>query len=151
MSGKAGVSETPCSEFVILALSNSKKLWGSPFPPVRLSAWTKSQSSTHGQIWPVASVVYTSCQSAINYCHYSSPLNYSLLSETFSPPSPLYLHSLFFFFVFSVFRAAPAAYGGSQARGLIGAVAADLHQRHSNTGSEPCLRPISQLWAMLDP
>ena len=43
----------------------------------------------------------------------------------------------FFFFVFS--RAAPVAYGGSQARGLIGATAAGLHQSHSNTGSELCL------------
>ena len=42
-----------------------------------------------------------------------------------------------FFFVF--FRAAPIAYGGSQGRGPIGAIAANLHQGHSNTGSEPHL------------
>ena len=46
---------------------------------------------------------------------------------------------VFFFFVFS--RAAPAAYGGSQARGLIGAVTASLHHSHSNLGSELCLWP----------
>ena len=40
-----------------------------------------------------------------------------------------------FFFVF--FRAAPTAYRGSQARGLIGAVAIGLHQSHSNAGSDP--------------
>ena len=34
------------------------------------------------------------------------------------------------------FRAAPAAYGGSQARGLIRAVAAGLHHSHSNARSE---------------
>ena len=45
--------------------------------------------------------------------------------------------------------AAPAAYGGSQARGRIGAVATGLHQSHSNIGSEPSLRP--QLTVMLDP
>ena len=39
-------------------------------------------------------------------------------------------------FFFGLFRAAPAAYGGSQARRLIGAVAADLHHSHSNVGSE---------------
>ena len=33
----------------------------------------------------------------------------------------------------------PEAYGGSQARGLIGAVAAGLRQSHSNMGSEPRL------------
>ena len=37
------------------------------------------------------------------------------------------------------FRAAFAAYGGSQARGQIGAVAASLRHSHSNTGSEPRL------------
>ena len=35
-----------------------------------------------------------------------------------------------------VFTAAPTAYGGSQARGLIGAVAAGLCQSHSHAGSE---------------
>ena len=33
----------------------------------------------------------------------------------------------------------PEAYGGSQARGLIGAVAAGLCHSHSNAGSEPHL------------
>ena len=37
------------------------------------------------------------------------------------------------------------AYGGSQVRGLIGAVAAGLHQSHSNTRSEPRLQPAPQL------
>ena len=48
---------------------------------------------------------------------------------------------LFLFFVFS--RAAPLAYGGSQGRGLIRAVATGLHHSHSNMGSE--------LTVMLDP
>ena len=43
------------------------------------------------------------------------------------------------------------AYGDSQARGLIGAVAAGLHQSHSNRGSEPHLQPTTQLREMLDP
>ena len=43
------------------------------------------------------------------------------------------------------------AYGGSQARGLIGAVAASLHQSHSNAGSKPSLQPTPQLRAMPDP
>ena len=42
-------------------------------------------------------------------------------------------------FFFAFFRAAPLAYGGFQARGLIRAVAASLHQSHSNAGSEPSL------------
>ena len=44
---------------------------------------------------------------------------------------------LFCLFVFS--RAAPAAHGGSQARGLIRAVAAGLHHSQSNTRSKPHL------------
>ena len=39
--------------------------------------------------------------------------------------------------VFAFSKAAPLAYGGSQARGRIGAVAAGLRQSHSNAGSEP--------------
>ena len=46
--------------------------------------------------------------------------------------------------------ATPMAYGGSQARGLIGAVAAGLRHSHSNTGSELCLWPTAQLTATLD-
>ena len=56
---------------------------------------------------------------------------------------------LFCLFAFS--RAAPAAYGGYQARGLIGVVAASLCHSHSNSGSKPCLRPTPQLTATLDP
>ena len=65
----------------------------------------------------------------------------------FDIKNPTYKGNFFFFFVFS--RAAPVAHGGSKARGLIGAVAASLHQSHSNSGSEPCLRSIPQLMAML--
>ena len=57
----------------------------------------------------------------------------------------------FFFWLFGFSRAAPVAYGGSQAKGLIGAVAAGLHQSHSNTRSEPSLRPTPQLLATPDP
>ena len=57
-----------------------------------------------------------------------------------------------FVFVFYVFsRATPTAYGGSQARGLIRAVATGLRQSHSNVGPKPHLRPTPQLMATLDP
>ena len=55
------------------------------------------------------------------------------------------------FFVFCLFRAAPSAYGGSQARGGMGAVATGLHHSHSNAGSEPYLQPTPQLTAAPDP
>ena len=40
--------------------------------------------------------------------------------------------SFFFFFVFCLLRATPTAYGGSQARGPVGALATSLHHSHSN-------------------
>ena len=57
----------------------------------------------------------------------------------------------FFFLTFFFLMAAPAAYGSSQARGGIGAAAASLHHSHSNARSEPNLRRMLQLAAMLDP
>ena len=58
----------------------------------------------------------------------------------------MFLDSFFFFFflVFFSFLGTPVAYVDSQARGLIGAVAASLCQSHSNPGSEPRLRPTAQ-------
>ena len=50
--------------------------------------------------------------------------------------------SFFFFLIFLIFRAALEAYGGSQARGLIGATTADLRHSHCNSRLEPHLRPI---------
>ena len=48
----------------------------------------------------------------------------------------LHERHFFFFLVFLPFLGPlPATYGGSQARGLIGAVAAGLHHSHSNAGS----------------
>ena len=51
----------------------------------------------------------------------------------------------FLFVLFWPFRAAHKAYGGTQARGRIGAVAASLHHSHSNARSELCLQPAPQL------
>ena len=47
--------------------------------------------------------------------------------------SKIFIYLFFCLFAFS--RATPAEYGGSQARGLIGAVATDLRHSHSNAGS----------------
>ena len=68
-------------------------------------------------------------------------------------PKAVHILSIFFFFFFviSLFRAAPAAYGGSQVRGQIGAIAAGLHHSHNNVGSELRLQPTPQLTAMWDP
>ena len=44
---------------------------------------------------------------------------------------------ILFFFFFGLLRAAPTAYGSSQAKGQIGAAVAGLHHSHSNARSEP--------------
>ena len=62
----------------------------------------------------------------------------------------LFLFCFVLFCLFAISWADPVAYGGSQARGTIGAVGAGLCQSHSNTGSEPRLRPTPQLMATLD-
>ena len=54
-------------------------------------------------------------------------------SHCYSTAVALGSWNFFFFFFFLLFRATLVAYGGSQARGQIGAVATS----HSHTGSEP--------------
>ena len=89
----------------------------------------------------------------LNPCHCSD-----LSHRSDNPGSPTCCatrtssNSMFLFIYFFVFsRTAHAAYGGSQARGLIRATAASLYHSHSNKGSEPRLRPTPQLTATLDP
>ena len=52
---------------------------------------------------------------------------------------------------FFLLKATLAVYGGSHARGQIGAVATGLHHSPSNAGSEPHLQPTPQLTGMQDP
>ena len=57
---------------------------------------------------------------------FSVPLVYILI---------LIIPFLFQFLLFCFLKAAPVAYGSSQARGQIGAVATGLRHSHSNAGS----------------
>ena len=54
---------------------------------------------------------------------------------------------LFIYCLLAISWAAPAAHGGSQARGRIGAAATGLRQSHSNAGSELRLPPTPQFTA----
>ena len=84
-------------------------------------------------------------QFCFQVCYYIQP---------FLQPSECYLFMcvcVISFCLFTISRAAPTAYGGSQARGLIGAIVTGLRQSHGNTGSKLCLQPTPQLMAMLDP
>ena len=69
------------------------------------------------------------------------------------PVRPVCTFFFFFFGLFAISWAAPMAYGDSQAGGLIGIVAAGLHQSHSNMGSEQgsTAKWDPQLTATLDP
>ena len=62
-----------------------------------------------------------------------------------------FLFVCLFVFPFAFSRAAPAAHGGSQARGPVGAAGTGLRQSHSSVGSEPRLQPTPQLTATRDP
>ena len=77
--------------------------------------------------------------------------NYSELSSDLLRMIPLKYLFIYLFCLFAISWAAPAAYGGSQARGPIGAVATSLRQSHSNAGSKPHLQPTSQLTATPGP
>ena len=71
--------------------------------------------------------------------------------QKFSLEAPL-VFCLFVFVLFCLlFRVKPVAYVISQARGPIRTVATSLHHSHSNARSKPCLQPMPQLMAMLDP
>ena len=59
---------------------------------------------------------------------------------------------MFYLFIYVLlFRATPMAYGGSQARGPIEAVATGLRLSLSNAGSELCLPPTPEFTASPDP
>jgi len=79
---------------------------------------------------------------------FSIPIG-NVWESRFSPSLPAFGIAINFFF--SLFRATPVAYEGSQARGQMGAIAALLHHSHSNLGSELHLRSRPQLTAMPDP
>ena len=75
-----------------------------------------------------------------------------MLSEAEMQPLSQLPRTLFFsFFSLLSFYGCTKAYGGSQARGVESAVAASLHQSHSNVGYKPSLRPTPQLIATPDP
>ena len=74
---------------------------------------------------------------------------YSMSSNLALMISFIYIY--LFVHLFLLLKAALEAYGGSLARGLIGATAAGLRHSHSNAGSGPRLGPTPQLTATPDP
>ena len=76
---------------------------------------------------------------------------FTVLSLTVHEHGMIAFTVAFFFFFFFFLTAAPTAYGGPQARGLIRATDAGLHHSHSYTGSEPHLRSTPQLTGTPNP
>ena len=71
-------------------------------------------------------------------------------ATTGTPGAQLFIKKLFFY-LFVFFRAAPAVYGGSLARGPAAAEAYTLPLHDALAISEPRLRPTPQLTATPDP
>ena len=79
-------------------------------------------------------------------------INIANILDAMKSSTPEWLILYFILFLsFCLFRAAPEAYEGSQARGPIRAVVIGLRHSHSNTRSKPSLRPTPQLMATQDP
>ena len=123
-----------------------------------LYPWSQKHSmllTNPGFHWPVGMFSPILCLSkskaSFRISSYSTFLERLVPNSLPFPFSELLLPFLLFFFFFDISWAAPVAYGGSQARGRIGAVTTGLHQSHSNKGSEPRLQPTPQLTAMTDP
>ena len=81
----------------------------------------------------------------LNLCHSSDPLRIcsdnarSLICCARKELPNVGVVLFCFVLFFGLLRAVPMAYGGSHARGQIGAVAAGLYHSHSNTRSKLCL------------
>ena len=89
-----------------------------------LRVWTE----WHGLHWPVGSESLWERKSALGWAFLGISGKWS---KEIQPA------------LFVCSRAAPTAYRGSKARGLIGAVAAGLHHIHSNVGSALSLQPTT--------
>ena len=129
------------------ALSHHVKWPSTQRPP----CWEEAQAS-QGE-WPCGKVGTNQSQDIRGPSQAISGLDQTQTRmKTFwtaSPSQATPIHNFFFFFcLFVISRAAPVAYGGSQAISLIRAVAIGLCQSHR---SEPRLQPTSQLTAMPDP
>ena len=69
----------------------------------------------------------------------SLALEVMILKTSFNSEKLCNVYSILFYFVFCLFRRAPVAFGGSQARSQIRAAAVGLPHSHSYARSKPCL------------
>ena len=81
-------------------------------------------------------------------CGGTKCLHFLAQCQTYRGPSTRLNSFCPIIFLLLLFKATPGAYGCSQGRDRIGAIAAGLHHSHNNVGSEPHLQPTPQLMAM---
>ena len=105
-----------------------------PVSPLCTTAWKLSLGYKLGQTWG-------SLFPASRLYHSSLPGGHCLKKSLLHIVCLFLFYFIFYFLKFWLFKAAPMAYGSSQARGPIGASAAGLHHSHSHShaGSEPRL------------
>ena len=124
-------------------LKYQEEIWLKIFILQSLTCWGKSNN-----IPLLSNICRVKCQLVISDYNLQTPyFHWPLTSKN----NYFIIFFLVLFCLFAFSGAAPAAFGDSQARGLIGAVAAGLHHSHSNAGSKPHLRPTPQLTAKPDP
>ena len=126
--------------------------FGVPLPGIRSEPqlWPEPQLWQHQILHPLCGARDWACIPVLPRCRPSR----CTTAGTPQKKKKIYIYIFVCLFVFCLFvfsRAAPGAYGGSQARGLITTVATGLHHSHSNAGSEPHLWPTPQLMATPDP
>ena len=103
--------------------------------------------------WRVVSSKTFLALNSIIQCHLHSNCFSFLQEQETTAITPYLKHFLEMFSYinfFLLFRAAPVAYGNSQARDQIGATAASLSHSHSNMALEPHMQLTPQLTATLD-
>ena len=106
---------------------------------VKASVQVQRQEKTHvpAQVWGGSSLFQQFCSSLVFIWLNEAPPSIRKASDLLS-----WLREMFLFsFVFCLFRATPSVYGGSQARGWIGAAAVSLH--HSSRQRQ-ILNPLSE-------
>ena len=151
-----GVQGEPDSPAVSVRILQSMSCWGSRLPPSSwLGIWAESCLKTYllskaftcmAVISPAYQVPSTSTRNSslfLTYYYYSIlalNLRHNFIIIIISSSSSILL-----------FRATPEAYGSSQARGQIGAIAAGLYHTWNNARFEPHLWPAPQLMATPDP
>ena len=143
-------TQTPKTSLILLTPGAPRSL---------LTGWQTASLEPLPRVWDLST--YYSLQPKLFPAHQTLPIGEESLALCQLYFMGWKLGSIKFLFYFILFYftllllyclfAISWAYGGSQARGLIGAVAAGLRQSHSNVGSEPRLQPTPQLTATPDP